>query len=257
MSLLNALHPSHPVLGPALYAFAVYGLRYGVMATLAFCLARPTARGGWGRPHARAPQQMALGRHVRRELGCSLLSLLVFGAVNGVLFGWGLLRHSQVYLRLDAWPLWWLPVSVLLALLVHDTLFYWLHRAMHSRALFSLMHQVHHRSVHPTAFAAYSFHPTEALAEALIVTALLFIVPIHPLALLVFQTLSIAYNVYGHCGREFYPEGTGTHALGRWLNTSTLHAEHHRSGRGNYGLYFSLWDRWMGTGKAPPAHTAS
>jgi Delta7-sterol 5-desaturase len=32
-----------------------------------------------------------------------------------------------------------------------------------------------------------------------------------------------------------------------WFNTTTHHDLHHQDGRSNYGLYFSWWDRWMGT----------
>jgi sterol desaturase/sphingolipid hydroxylase (fatty acid hydroxylase superfamily) len=135
--------------------------------------------------------------------------------------------------------------------LLHDTFFYWLHRAMHTRLLFERVHRLHHESLYPTAFAAYSFSWIEATAEALIVTAIMYIIPAHPLALLIFQTISTAYNVYGHCGREFYPQGMDHHWLGRWLNTSTLHAHHHHRGRGNYSFYFTFWDRLMGTLEEP------
>ena len=116
--------------------------------------------------------------------------------------------------------------------------------------------EAHHRSLYPTSFAAYSFHPSEALAEALIVTAIIFVLPVHPLAFLIFQTISTAYNVYGHCGREFYPAGTASHWLGRWLNTAGAHAAHHVHNRGNYGLYFLFWDRLMGSAE-PAGATAA
>jgi len=143
--------------------------------------------------------------------------------------------------------MWWFWLSIVVMLLLHDTMFYWMHRAMHSRLLFTFMHKAHHLSVHPTAFAAYSFHPSEAFCEALIVTVIVFMIPVHPFAFLLFQTISTAYNVYGHCGREFYPIGTASHWLGRWLNTSTAHASHHFKGCNNYGLYFMFWDRMMKT----------
>jgi sterol desaturase/sphingolipid hydroxylase (fatty acid hydroxylase superfamily) len=34
------------------------------------------------------------------------------------------------------------------------------------------------------------------------------------------------------------------------LNTPTNHAMHHESPRGNYGLYFNVWDRLMRTNQA-------
>ncbi|MDB5704262.1 MAG: sterol desaturase, partial [Sphingomonas bacterium] len=32
-----------------------------------------------------------------------------------------------------------------------------------------------------------------------------------------------------------------------WLTTTTHHDLHHSEGRHNFGLYFTWWDRWMGT----------
>ena len=49
------------------------------------------------------------------------------------------------------------------------------------------------------------------MGEALIVTAIIYLVPVHPLAFVIFQTISTAYNVYGHCGREFWPRGMASH----------------------------------------------
>ncbi len=231
-------------LAPAVIAIVVYGMRYAAMASTAYLV----ARSGSGRAHANAPNKFDTWRNVRREVSYSGVTVLIFGFVNAILFGFGLIHHSQVYYRVASFPLWWFWASIVVMLILHDTLFYWIHRAMHSKALFTVMHRVHHQSVYPTAFAAYSFHPSEALAEALIVTVIVYIIPVHPVAFIVFQTISTAYNVYGHCGREFYPKGTASHWLGRWLNTSTAHAVHHGKGQYNYGLYFMFWDRWMRTG---------
>jgi len=158
-----------------------------------------------------------------------------------------MLDASLIYYPASVYPEWWFWLSIPAMLILHDTLFYWLHRAMHTRWLFNVTHKVHHQSVHPTAFAAYSFHPTEAIGEALIVVAILYLIPVHPVAFLIFQTISTAYNVYGHCGREFYPERTPSHWLGRWINTSTAHAIHHSTGHYNYGFYSMGWDRLMKT----------
>lgn len=228
---------------PFVFAVTIYGVRYLVLASAGFLV----SKAGWGRAHAGVPVAFDTWRHLRRELLYSVLTVFAFGLVYAALFGWRLVDHSLLYFDLSAYPAWWFWLSIPVMLLLHDTFFYWLHRAMHTRRLFPLMHRVHHKSVYPTAFAAYSFHPSEALGEAFIVVAVTFIIPVHPLAFLVFQTISTAYNVYGHCGREFYPAGMATHWLGRWLNTSTAHAAHHALGRYNYGLYSLGWDRLMGT----------
>ncbi|BBI98551.1 hypothetical protein FGKAn22_02440 [Ferrigenium kumadai] len=247
MSILDSLAPTGPFMEFFVYAAELYGVRYLVMAAVAFLIARPVAGWGWGRVHADAPAVFDTWRNVRRELWYSFLTVIVFGLVNAALFGWEWFDNCLMYFDEADYPEWWFWLSIPAMLLLHDTLFYWLHRVMHARWLYGVMHRVHHQSVHPTAFAAYSFHPSEAVGEALIVVAIIYIIPVHPLAFLIFQTISTAYNVYGHCGREFYPAGTATHWLGRWINTSTAHAMHHSHGRYNYGFYFLFWDRLMGT----------
>ena len=38
-----------------------------------------------------------------------------------------------------------------------------------------------------------------------------------------------------------------TGIVGKWINTSVNHNLHHQYFKGNYGLYFTFWDRMMGT----------
>lgn len=257
MLLFDALTAAYPFLWPTAFAVVLYGVRYLAIAGVMYLFVAPAHAGGWGRTLPGIPQDFDAPHHAGRELRHSLLTILVFGLVNGVLYSCGLIQASLLYFRPEDHPVWWFWLSIPLMFMLHDTLFYWLHRLMHLPLLFGTMHRVHHRSVHPTAFAAYSFHPTEALAEALIVSLIIFIIPVHPLAFLIFQTLSTVYNIYGHCGREFYPEGMSSHWLGRWINTSTAHAIHHLKGRMNYGLYFMFWDRLMHTAETASLDTAT
>ena len=76
---------------------------------------------------------------------------------------------------------------------------------------------------------------------------ILFTIPVTVLHVFVFFLMSIMYNVYGHLGYELYPKGFHRTRLGRWINTSVSHNQHHHYFNGNYGLYFLWWDRWMGT----------
>jgi lathosterol oxidase len=102
-------------------------------------------------------------------------------------------------------------------------------------------------STNPSPWAAFAFHPYEAIIEAGIVVVIAFIMPVHPLALALFLLFMMVYNVYGHLGYELYPNGFSRSWLGRWINTSVNHNQHHQFYKGNYGLYFLWWDRWMGT----------
>jgi sterol desaturase/sphingolipid hydroxylase (fatty acid hydroxylase superfamily) len=141
--------------------------------------------------------------------------------------------------------------QVIALIVLHDAWFYWMHRALHTRALFRLTHLAHHRSRTPTSWAAYSFATGEAVCEALVIPAMFLIVaaiaPVEPLAVFIFLGHQIARNAIGHSGHELAWSGFTRSPLTAWLTTTTHHDLHHSEGRYNYGLYFTWWDRWMGT----------
>jgi sterol desaturase/sphingolipid hydroxylase (fatty acid hydroxylase superfamily) len=158
--------------------------------------------------------------------------------------------HTTLYTRIADYGWVYFVLAFPLMFLLHDTYFYWTHRAMHHKKLFRVMHLVHHKSVNPSPWAAYAFHPLEAVVEAGIFVVFLFTLPVHPLHLLLFFFFMIVYNVYGHLGYELYPPGFSRHWIGKWINTSVNHNQHHQYFKGNYGLYFTFWDRIMGTIRA-------
>lgn len=195
------------------------------------------------RVSAKAPDRP----QVRREVLHSLRSIVVFAAVTLVVLvaaGYGLTR---LYGRLDKHGVWWLPVSFALAVLLHDTYFYWTHRLLHDPRAFRRLHRTHHLSTHPTPWAAYSFGVGEAVVQAGIGPLVVCLIPMHGLAFLAFMAWQIVWNVFGHLGYEVYPRWFLRTWAGRLVNTPTHHALHHERFWGNYGLYFNVWDRLMGT----------
>jgi sterol desaturase/sphingolipid hydroxylase (fatty acid hydroxylase superfamily) len=189
-----------------------------------------------------------LDRQIRREIGWSLASAGIYGAPAGVVaWGWQAQGWTKIYTDAADYPLWYLPVSVLLFLLAHDTWFYWTHRWMHQPRLFRIAHAVHHDSRPPTAWAAMSFHPWEAVTGAIVIPALVFIIPIHVAALAVVLSIMTLMGVGNHMGWEMFPKPLVHGRVGQWIITATHHQKHHDSYRGNYGLYFRFWDRLCGT----------
>ena len=183
-----------------------------------------------------------------REILFSITTILIFAFVPlFVLHDPAVSSYTQFYKKISqhGWPYFFLAFPLMF--IIHDTYFYWTHRLMHHKKLFRLFHLVHHHSTNPSPWAAYAFHPLEALVEAGIFIVFLLIMPVHPLHLLIFFFLMIVYNVYGHLGFELYPNGFNKSLIGRWINTSVNHNQHHQYFRGNYGLYFTFWDRLMGT----------
>jgi sterol desaturase/sphingolipid hydroxylase (fatty acid hydroxylase superfamily) len=182
------------------------------------------------------------------ELRWSLLSAAVYGIPAGIV-AWGWQRHgwTKVYTDAAQWPLWWLPLSVFLYLFVHDTWFYWTHRWMHRPRLFRVAHAVHHASRPPTAWAAMSFHPIEALTGAIVIPALAFVIPIHVGGLGVVLAVMTMMGITNHMGWELFPRRLVHSRFGNWLITASHHHRHHEQYSCNYGLYFRFWDHLCGT----------
>ena len=220
-------------------------LRYLAAAGLAWLLAYVFFRKKWW--HRKIIQRDPGAANVRRELGWSVLTVLVYGLVGTVTVLLGRGGSWRIYRDIDSRGWLWFGLSVLVAIVVHDTWFYWTHRLMHHRRLFRWFHRVHHESSNPSPWAAYAFSPLEAAVQAGIFPLLAFTVPMHPLAFLIFMVWQIGNNVLGHTGFEFYPRWLMDTWLGRIINTPTHHVQHHEKMRGNYGLYFNVWDRLMGT----------
>lgn len=183
-----------------------------------------------------------------RELGFSTLSVIIFSIPPLlILYSNSIRPLTSFYTTIETHGWVYFFLAFPLMLIMHDTYFYWAHRFMHHPKLFKTIHLVHHKSNNPSPWAAYAFHPIEAVIESLIFVIFLFTIPVHPIHLTCFFVVSLIYNVYGHLGFELYPKGFNKHWLGKWINTSVSHNQHHQYFKGNYGLYFTFWDRMMGT----------
>ncbi len=183
---------------------------------------------------------------IREILHSVQTNFIVAGVIMLFIFT-PLREYTQLYTNLTDFPLWWVPMSILLALIIHDTYFYWMHRPVHHPKLYKTVHLLHHKSVNPSPWASFSFHFLEGISEALIAPIVLCLLPIHPIALALFGLTSFLINVYGHLGFEIAPKWFRHSFLFQILNTSVHHNLHHAKFKGNYGLYFRVWDRIMKT----------
>lgn len=225
--------------------FTISSVRYLVMATLVFVPCYFIFRNNLSL--RRIQEKFPKAPDYAREVGYSFLTFGIFALVGIGLRIDPIKQWSNIYTDFHAYPMWWYFASIVLAILIHDTYFYWTHRLMHHPRLFKTMHLVHHRSTNPTPWAAFAFHPTEAVVEAGVIYAIALTIPIHPSALLIFLVFMTAENVMGHLGYELFPNWLIKSRVGKWLNSSTNHNQHHKYFEGNYGLYFRFWDVWMGT----------
>jgi len=197
----------------------------------------------WLTARVRPGHYAGLGRQIRMELGWSLVSCVISGVPAGIIaWGWQSRGWTRIYSDPRAYPLWWIPVSLVIYLALHDTWFYWAHRWMHRPAVFRRVHAIHHASRPPTAWAAMNFHPVEAAVIGLFIPALVFVIPIQAGMLATVLVIMTVMGVTNHMGWEMFPRSLVHSRAGNWLITASHHSRHHEQYLCNYGLYFRLWD---------------
>lgn len=225
-------------------------VRYAVVAGGAWVLL-------WRGAEPRYPEKR-VGRgaprrgQLRREIAYSVMTCFLFPCSVLMTIALADVGLTRVYFYVDEYGWAYLFASVVLMVILHDALFYWTHRLLHTRWLMRHVHGLHHRSVDPTPWAAFTFHPLEGFLQVFNIVIIVLIVPAHPLALSLFLLLNALGNVFGHCGFEFFSPAFREGRPGRWLNSPAVHGWHHREGRHNFCLYFTFWDRIMRTWQAPP-----
>ncbi|MGA8903153.1 sterol desaturase family protein [Bradyrhizobium sp.] len=184
---------------------------------------------------------------VRREIVTSLRTGVIF-SLNGAAIVYGAMNGIfTIYTDFDKAGVGYLVLSVVAIIVAHDAYFYWTHRLMHLPRLYPYFHRTHHRSVAPTPFAAYAFDIPEAFLMAAFTPLWLLFVPMHGLGLFLFMAFMIVRNVMGHAGVELMPRALADSRWFGWINATTHHDLHHATFHHNYGLYFTWWDRMMGT----------
>ena len=183
----------------------------------------------------------------QKEVKWSTVTAVIFalsGAITLVLWQKGL---TKVYTDIHEYPLWWLPLSLVISLLLHETYYYWLHRWMHYPKIFRVVHKVHHDSNITSPWTAFSFHPLEGVLQAIYLPLLLLVLPMHLYVLLLQLTIMTLSSVINHLDIEIYPKQFHKNIAGKWLIGATHHSLHHKQFKYNFGLYFTFWDKWKKT----------
>lgn len=146
----------------------------------------------------------------------------------------------------------WLAIALAVPLL--DFVVYVQHRLLHAVPILWSVHRVHHSDLDCDYTTAFRFHPIEALlmnATAL-VTVAMFGVP--AFAVLVHQALAGGMTILEHANARV-PCALESR-VGRIVVTPGMHRVHHSAAASstdsNFGTIFSVWDRWLGTYRAPP-----
>jgi len=185
--------------------------------------------------------------HFKHDLGFSTSTFLIFAVFDVCLLYLDNKGYTQVYFNINDYGYLWLVVSFFIVLFIDDTFFYWSHRAMHLPRFYKFFHKVHHESTDPSPLTAFAFHPSEAVIEQMMGFVLPFLLPLNFGVIIAWQVFSMLNNVLAHLGYETYPKGWVKFPLLKYKVASTHHNMHHQLFNGNYALYFTWWDKWMGT----------
>jgi sterol desaturase/sphingolipid hydroxylase (fatty acid hydroxylase superfamily) len=179
------------------------------------------------------------------ELKWTLASQVGF-VVGLLMFGDG--KSPGLWVQLNTNTIAILIASSLVFIVIDDAWFYWTHRWLHqNRRMYSMIHKVHHRSIDTSPLTSLSFHPIESFIIGVPLAILPIFVGVSPNFLVWAILISTANNIAGHNGFEWAPAWWNKVPVLRLKTPSIHHNLHHEKSRGNYGLYFTYWDKWMGT----------
>jgi Delta7-sterol 5-desaturase len=242
--MFETIPPLHYILTKGHFVFAFDFGRYFLAASITFAVVWIMRR---SRLRTRKIQTRdATPVDMRREFLQSLQSASVYTIGSAFIF-WG--NQSGILQKFEGSRGMLIDLVLVTAIIIgHDAYFYWTHRAMHHPRLFKMSHLAHHRSITPTPWAAYSFAIPEAIVAFMFVPLWLFFVSTPGWVMFVWLNFQIIRNAMGHAGFEFFPRWWLATSATSWINTTVHHDLHHAgSFAHNYGLYFTWWDKWMGT----------
>jgi Delta7-sterol 5-desaturase len=213
--------------------FAIISFRYLVTAGLAWWVIR-------GR-------SIEFDHDDVHDLRLSVVSAVIFALALATAVQLHSCGLTRIYDRVSTYGWWYIGASYLIVLVLQDGYFYATHRLFHLPRFYRLTHQGHHRSRRPSPWTSFAFDPIESLAHAGFLVAIACIVPLHLGTILAVLTTMTIWAVVNHLGLEHLPLRFPHHWLGRWMIGPAHHSIHHIHQDKHYGLYFTFWDRVMGT----------
>ncbi len=196
----------------------------------------------WGRRHF-VPDYRPDPAEMRRSIAWSCYSVVgnaVFVLPVQLLIVFG---NGRVYYDIASHGWTYLVFSFLGALIVTETMIYWIHRALHTKWLYRKIHVYHHKFREPTPLSCIAFHPIDSFAQSFPYHVYALLVPINFWLYLVLVVSVTLWAVMIHDRIRW--------VSGSIVNHTGCHTAHHWYYRYNYGQYFTFWDRLCGTYRSP------
>jgi sterol desaturase/sphingolipid hydroxylase (fatty acid hydroxylase superfamily) len=225
--------------------FVIILLRYFFIAGGTYWFFYSSFSQGFANPHL--PHHTPSSPSIQRDIQLSVISAAIFAVAAGFIlssYGWG---TTRLYSQYNLYGLWYLGISYVVVLLLQDTYFYFTHRCFHHPSLFRWVHQGHHRSPYPTPWTSFAFDLPEAIVQSIFLVVIVFLIPLHFITLIAVLTTMTIWAVLNHLGIDRLPISFPHHWLGKWFIGPAHHSFHHVKYTVHYGLYFTFWDKLLGT----------
>ena len=136
-------------------------------------------------------------------------------------------------------------IQIPIFMIIVDTQFYWTHRLLHTPYLYKTIHKIHHCYHYPIPLSYEYAHPIENfLTGALPLLTGPFLLKSHIYTFWVWLCIRIIESMDAHSGYDlwfmpfrYFPFRPG----------AQVHDYHHSHNKGNYGAFFTIWDKLCGT----------
>ena len=228
-------------------SFALFMIpgRYFIIAGIFYTLFYIINRKRW--IHLKIQNKFPSSNIIISEIFYSFSTMIIFAIVALLIFKLYWADFTLIYMDIHQHGIPYFIFSLFSLMIIHDFYFYITHRAMHHKKIYPIVHKVHHISLNPTPWAAFSFHPIEAFIQIAWIPIIILFIPLHFLSIAIWVMYMMIFNVIGHLGYEFFPKNFVNSFLGKIFFTSSFHNMHHSKNNCNYGLYFVIWDKIFST----------
>ena len=194
------------------------------------------------------PQTLrAVWASIRSDVLLSVLSSGIFAVCAAVMTVMYQAGYTRIYLQPEQHGYIYLAFSLVLLVVLQDAYFYFTHRLSHHPKCYRWLHSGHHHSKNPTPWTAFAFDPAEAMIQAIYLIVATLLIPMHLSVLVALVMVMTLGALIHHFGVRLFEDTAFGRWLGSWMVGCTHHWLHHRKYTVHYSLYFTFWDRVLGT----------
>ena len=175
------------------------------------------------------------------------LSFITIGC-NAIVFILGVYMWKFGIIQLSVSTVWFeVVLEVVLLTVLMDILMYAFHRLVHELRMLNKLHARHHTHVSTNLLSLFVLHPVESIGFGLMMLVVISIIPFSAPGISFYLLINSVWGTIGHLNVTVLPDSWLKLLKKTQICTSEFHYLHHKEQEYNFGFYFSVWDRLLGT----------